>query len=148
MENPYPINDIDEIKRMVLAGDKIGAIKLYRERTGAGLAESKAAIEQLLTQLRGFESVDSLLPKPAPDVPLPHAAITEALFAGRKIQAVKLYREQNRVGLAEAKRAVDELETRLRESAPGLFTKASGKGCLVPLFFGAFAGAALWKWLA
>lgn len=148
MENPYPIGDIDEIKRMVLAGDKIGAIKLYRERTGAGLAESKAAIEQLLTQLRGFESADSSPPKSAPEVPLPYAAVTEALFAGRKIQAVKLYREQNRVGLAEAKRAVDEFEARLRVSAPGLFTNASRKGCLVPLFFGAFAGTALWKWLA
>jgi ribosomal protein L7/L12 len=35
------------ILELVAAGNKIGAIKLYRELTGTGLAEAKTAIEAL-----------------------------------------------------------------------------------------------------
>ncbi|HVL11792.1 MAG TPA: ribosomal protein L7/L12 [Gemmata sp.] len=34
------------------AGDKIGAIKAYREATGAGLAEAKRAVESYLGRAR------------------------------------------------------------------------------------------------
>ena len=34
-----------DIQQLVSSGKKINAIKLYRERTGAGLAEAKYAIE-------------------------------------------------------------------------------------------------------
>src|SRR4051812_32418252 len=116
MENPYPIDGIEEIQRMLLAGDKIGAIKLYREKSGAGLAEAKSAVEQMQTQLRGFESAELKLPTAAPAASAPSAAVNEALFAGNKIQAIKLYREQMKVGLAEAKRAVEQIEGQLRLS--------------------------------
>ena len=36
-----------EAKALMQAGDKIGAIKVYREMTGASLAEAKAAVEKL-----------------------------------------------------------------------------------------------------
>lgn len=39
--------------------------------------------------------------------------IAQALRAGQKIQAVKLYREATGLGLAESKAAVDEMERRL-----------------------------------
>lgn len=147
MENPDPIDDFDEIKRLVLAGEKIGAIQLYREKTGAGLAESKTAIEQLQTQLRGFKSADGSFPNSAPRALGESAAITEALFAGRKIQAIQLYREQNKVGLAEAKRAMDELEAKLRLSAPGLFSKPPRNSCLPALGVLAILGLGLWRLL-
>jgi ribosomal protein L7/L12 len=145
VENPHPIDDIEEIRRLVLAGDKIGAIKLYREKASVGLAEAKSAIEQMQTQLRGFASAELTLPTTAPASPVQTTAITEALFAGRKIAAIKLYREQTKVGLAEAKHAVEEMEARLRVSAPGLFASPAGKGCLVPLCFLASSGVAIWK---
>ena len=43
------------------------------------------------------------------------------MFARRKIQAVKLYRETAQVGLAEAKREVEKLEAELRKAAPERF---------------------------
>jgi ribosomal protein L7/L12 len=38
---------VREAEALVKAGRKIEAIKLYREMTGAGLAEAKAAVENL-----------------------------------------------------------------------------------------------------
>jgi len=59
------------------------------------------------------------------------APIKEAIFQGRKIEAIKLYREQTDEGLAEAKTAVEELEVELRKSSPNLFSaKPAGKGCM------------------
>lgn len=42
-----PQDNMDEYRELVRANKKINAIKLYRDRTGAGLAEAKAAIDQL-----------------------------------------------------------------------------------------------------
>ena len=39
--------DDPRIAEMVASGDKIGAIKLYRELTGVGLAEAKSAIDSM-----------------------------------------------------------------------------------------------------
>lgn len=140
MANPYPTSDVDEIQRKVLAGDKIGAIKLYRECTGVGLAEAKSAIEQMQTQLRGFTAAELVWPPKVPESrPVQAAAIAEALFRGEKIAAIKLYREQTQAGLAEAKRAVEEIEKSLRVSAPGLFTKpafSSGQYWVALMWFG------------
>jgi ribosomal protein L7/L12 len=36
-----------EVRRLAQAGDKIGAIKKYRELTGVGLAEAKTQVELL-----------------------------------------------------------------------------------------------------
>jgi ribosomal protein L7/L12 len=40
----------DPIRLALAAGDKIAAIKLYRERTGLGLAEAKDAVEAIARQ--------------------------------------------------------------------------------------------------
>jgi len=142
------MDDLDEIKRAILAGDKIGAIRLYREQTQVELAEAKSAVEQMQTQLQGFASAELNIPKPAPAPLAQNPAINEAVFAGKKIQAIKLYREQTHTGLAEAKRAVEEIEKQLRLSAPGLFTAPASKGCLVSLVAFTLTGAALWKLLS
>ena len=83
--------------------------------------------------------------------------IRDEIFAGRKITAIKLYRQYTGEGLKEAKDAVEEMERKLREESPGKFVvgeqeggqpKAKsdkslpgvqvGKGC-----FGVFVGVAL-----
>jgi hypothetical protein len=51
------------------------------------------------------------------------AAIHEALFAGNKIEAIKLYREQTSLGLKESKDAVEQLEAQLRLSSPDRFRR-------------------------
>ncbi len=66
-----------------------------------------------------------------PDPEAQAQRIKEALFAGNKIEAIKLYRQQTNVGLAEAKAAVEKLEVELRASSPESFQQRQpGKGCL------------------
>ncbi len=43
--------DMDQIKRLALAGQKIDAIKLYREIYGVGLKRAKDAVENLVEDL-------------------------------------------------------------------------------------------------
>jgi len=56
-------------------------------------------------------------------------AINDAVFAGRKIQAIRLYRAATRLGLKEAKEFIDALESRLREESPELFREPQAAGC-------------------
>ncbi len=56
--------------------------------------------------------------------------IKQALFAGRKIEAIKLYREAMNCQLIESKQAMDKLEAELRASSPERFAAPlRGKGC-------------------
>jgi hypothetical protein len=54
------------------------------------------------------------------------AQIKEALFQGRKIEAIRLYRECTGSGLGEAKPAVERLERELRAAEPERFTGPTG----------------------
>ncbi len=55
--------------------------------------------------------------------------IIDALVAGRKIDAIKTYRQATDSGLAEAKEFIERLESRLREETPEKFTATSRQGC-------------------
>jgi ribosomal protein L7/L12 len=102
-----------EVERLVRGGQKINAIKLVREQTNWGLKEAKDFVEAL-------EAGKPLPAKPnLPDYPRPSdtsygspdwTRIREQLAAGRKIEAIKIYREQTGVGLKEAKDAVEMFE--------------------------------------
>jgi ribosomal protein L7/L12 len=48
---PTPNAD-PEVLRLIRGGNKIGAIKRYRELTGLGLKESKEAIDEIEARLR------------------------------------------------------------------------------------------------
>lgn len=66
-------------------------------------------------------------------------AIENAIFAGRKIEAIKLYRESTGEGLAEAKRAVEDMEVDLRRNSPEKFIASVSKtGCTGVLVCAAF----------
>jgi ribosomal protein L7/L12 len=111
LENP-PVargSDVDHIRQLVQDGKKIDAIKFVREQTGLGLKEAKDAVEAIE---RG-ESPDL----PLRTVAVPHGvsgvdldAINELLWQNKKIEAIKLYREQTGVGLKEAKDAIEAIE--------------------------------------
>lgn len=62
-------------------------------------------------------------------------AVADALASGQKIQAIKLYREYSGKGLAEAKDAVEAMESDLRKENPERFAQqqAQGKGCAAML---------------
>ncbi len=58
-------------------------------------------------------------------------AIGSALAAGRKIEAIKIYREASGKGLKEAKEFIDALIPKLTEQNPEKYAKlsAQGTGC-------------------
>jgi len=103
---------LDDIKAQIASGNKIAAIKLYRDATDAGLAEAKEAIELIAAG------------KPPKDVgrtPQPDDAalqrVSAAISAGSLIEAIRLYRAATGVGLNEAKDAVDALAMQLNPGA-------------------------------
>jgi hypothetical protein len=68
-----------------------------------------------------------------PKEPTPESLeqIKQALFAGRKIEAIKIYREVMHTDLKGAKDFADALEQMLRAESPEKFSASSGaSGCL------------------
>lgn len=57
--------------------------------------------------------------------------IESHLFAGRKIQAIKLFREHTGEGLKDAKEVLEEHEAKLRDEFPDKFEHEEGSGCMV-----------------
>ncbi len=95
-------NLLAALQALLAEGRKIEAIKRYREATGIGLAEAKATVEAL-------EQGQALPTKQPVDSSL-EMEIVSLLEGGRKIEAIKRYREATGVGLKEAKDAVEALE--------------------------------------
>lgn len=109
---PLSIDYESEVRRLLAAGNKIGAIKLIRQNTGIGLKEAKDAAEAMEAG-RPFT-----LPQPSaaaesttPAAPLAQAdawvEIDQLMRSGNKIGAIKRHREAFGTGLAEAKQAVE-----------------------------------------
>ena len=101
-----------QIRELISQGNKIAAIKLFREVTGVGLKEAKDAVEaiergQMVTSSKPIQfdlQNDTLLDE----------QIKQLLAKRQKIQAVKIYRETHNCGLKEAKDAVDAIEASMR----------------------------------
>jgi len=73
--------------------------------------------------------------------------ITKAIFAGHKIEAIRIYREATAQGLKESKDFIEALTTELREQHPDKVPESkSGCGPAVVLFVG-FLGAAFYQWV-
>jgi len=94
----------------------IHAIKLYREATGASLAEAKQAVEEMAR--------DEFSKPPSNtmdyDNPILEAKIKSMLSKRQKVAAVKIYREEYGVGLKEAKDAVDRIEAGMKRSGSAM----------------------------
>jgi ribosomal protein L7/L12 len=119
-----------EIRRHLAAGNKIEAIKHYREATGTGLAEAKDAVERLEAgQPPRVPSASTVLPAAA------ESRIKAMVARGEMIAAIRLYRETAGVDLKAAKEAVDALAAQRRaaggahhaptvERSPGIGARA------------------------
>jgi ribosomal protein L7/L12 len=112
MDTPSLQKLLGDIKAEIAAGNKIAAIKLYRDATGAGLAEAKEAVELIAA---------GKPPKAGDRPPQPDESalqrVSAAISAGNLIEAIRLYRTATGVGLKEAKEAVDALATQINPAA-------------------------------
>jgi ribosomal protein L7/L12 len=118
-----PNDDLDRIRAELVAGRKIAAIKLYREATGAGLAEAKQAVEAL--EAGGTIAAPGMGSASNDDI----EQIQAAVFAGEKIKAIKLYRAATGEQLKDSKEFIEALEDELRRTEPSKFTAPAAKGC-------------------
>jgi len=96
-----------EVRRLLAAGEKIAAIKLFRESTGVGLAEAKAAVEALDREGAHAATPHASSQRQTADRAALVARARDAALAGRTLEAVKLYRTAHGVQLFEAKLAAD-----------------------------------------
>ena len=131
--HPLPVaNELDsELRAELLAllqeGQKIEAIKLYRDRTAAPLASAKALVEALARgenprmsgQLAGVSEEELLA----------------LLEQGQKIEAIKLYRERTGAGLKDAKDAVEAIGLK-----HGLMSKRAGCAAVLLAFLPVLLG--------
>lgn len=141
-------DEFQKVTASIFAGQKIQAIKLYNEVTGAGLKESKDYVESLERQLRAekpesFHAAVTPGSIPVPAMPEDEAKkMTDLIFAGQKIQAIKMYKEATGLGLKESKDFIDDLEKQLRQECPENFAHAAKTGCSVVLAAGALLALA------
>jgi ribosomal protein L7/L12 len=100
----------ERIQDALTKGDKIEAIKIYRELTGMGLKESKDAIEYLMAHP---EAVSEKKKRAAYDTM--DAGIRDMIQEGRIDEAIEVYQKFAGVDEYTAMDAVAEIEHELRQ---------------------------------
>lgn len=106
----------DELRQLVNEKKKIQAIKLYREETGANLQEAKRAVDYLEAQLRRGEEEER--PASLDTGAGSMEEVQRLMQAGRKINAIKAYRQATGAGLKEAKVAIERMAAGTNEPWP------------------------------
>lgn len=139
---PSPDSLEDLIRSLLSQGQIIPAIKLYRERTGVvGLAEAKAAVERI-GRGESFTDQEAVGADSQVAADALEEQILELLVAGKKIAAIKLYRERTGSGLKDSKDAVEALAARHGIVAPA---RSGCVGVLALLLSGVICGL-IWVW--
>lgn len=108
---PRVTASLDDVRQLARAGRKLEAIRLFRQLTGQGLAEAKAAVEQLAGRQAQTPRKQGIILREVRD-----ADIELQIRSGNLLNAIALYREKNGVGLMEARTAVERWRDRLRAS--------------------------------
>lgn len=96
---------LKELRRLIAKGDKLEAIKQFRNMADVGLAEAKVAIEAIEAGAHHAGAHEA----PPRNLKQAEQAALAAIRQGNLIEAIKRYRQQTKVGLKEAKEAVDAL---------------------------------------
>ena len=113
----------DAVVAAMRGGNKLAAVKRLRESTGIGLKQAKALVD-----LHGADAATPAVD--ASGLVLPQS-VRDAMDAGRKVEAIRLLREQTGQGLRDAKEAVEvyaaSTATGDPEWSPGAVAK-SGNG--------------------
>jgi ribosomal protein L7/L12 len=125
------LDKLAELKRLAHGGQKIEAIKLYRQMFDVGLKEAKDAVEKLEAgEPLVLTSVSVTSTGASADQATRLAEVVQLLRAGQKIEAIKLYRQISDVGLKEAKDAVEAMEAGLGRSQSISVTPTKSTGCV------------------
>ena len=112
---PVPASGRDDaIAEALRRGNKIEAIKLYRERRGVDLRTAKEAVEAMMTGGPSAWAPSVGRRSAGPARVEDFDDVVAAVDNGQLILAIKLYREHTGVGLKDAKDAVDDFRSRRR----------------------------------
>jgi ribosomal protein L7/L12/DNA-directed RNA polymerase subunit RPC12/RpoP len=121
-----------EVARLVHAGKKLEAIKLFRESFQSGLKESKDAVEQMERGEAVDLSIFTINTTPTVMLnELDHDTYAEAeqlIRAGNKLAAVTLLRRHANMDLAEAKGTADRIEAASKEAVGGVTVQMNSGG--------------------
>ncbi len=120
-------------------GEKLNAVKLYKEHSGLTLLEAKKAVEALA---RGEAMPSSSFNQPEACIDsATESELVRLLGRGEKLEAIKLYRKVTGSGLKDSKEAVEAF-------AVGHGLEVPGSGCLsVLLLIAVFVVLAVVSWL-
>ena len=130
------------LSALLRTGQKMEAIKQYKEMTGSSLVECKEAIELFAAGDTNAMLTSAALADMSEET---GRALTNALFEGRLIEAVKIYKEFSGAGLKDSKEKIETLEAELRKECPEKFSASSKTGCgAIVLVGGMLAALAGW----
>lgn len=141
-----------QVAAEIRAGRMIQAIKLYRECTGVGLKEAKDAVEAMDPDAPPADltpGTQSVFPASTAGTAGVDATTRRQLAAmvqaGRKIEAIKTWREKTGDSLAEAKARVEQLATEPQRfnSLEQRAAMQSKGGCLGVILIAAMLAAAV-----
>lgn len=109
IEQDTPMEKMQELAQMVADNQKVDAVNLYQEIFGVNPGKASAAVNKMF---KG-ESVQIISGEALGGIGMPElnklAEIGKMIGTGRKIEAIKLYREAYGVGLREAKETVEKM---------------------------------------
>jgi ribosomal protein L7/L12 len=104
---------MDEVRNLVKEGRTLEALRAYREQTGASLDEALTVVDGLQQELQPEDPVPPQADRGPEAVPLEGPDVTALLQAGRKLDAIRLYREQTGSSLQAATGVIKDLERKL-----------------------------------
>lgn len=129
MPDPHALPD--HVAQLISKGRLVEAIRELREQRGLGLKEAKALVERMGSMRAPQPQVQEPM-RAAPPLP---PEVAHSLYAGNRMEAIRLYRQRTRVGLKEAKDAVDSLAQQLGSPgiglAPGEVPRSRGVAWLI-----------------
>jgi ribosomal protein L7/L12 len=101
---------VDQVKQIMLSGNEIEAVKLFRQQTDCSLSEAKLSVEAIAAG-KPIELQPSSAGAVAPE--LPDALIRNLIANGEKDEAVRLYQLKSGANREQAELAIIRIENDL-----------------------------------
>lgn len=120
-------NQLREIGETLRDQGKIAAVKLYKDWTNCSLLEAKNAVEAIEQDgMMVPASVTEPRHADGSDLDSALAAVDKAIAEGKKLNAVKLYRELSGKSLRDSKLFVESRMNRMKPADSAIESKRSG----------------------